>query len=756
MFTKPTHLVLAAIMATGVGATFKQSALAEPPNLYDWRGLSQNGTFGEHYADFAFDPEPAWIYEAKGRGCPIVVDGRLFSFGYKGEGGDLVELLTAHDAATGDVLWQREFRDFISDTVYNRYAIGSPTIDPETKNVYLMTANGTFRAYTFEGEPLWEISLMERFGRLTFPNGRVGAPTIEGDLVIVRGIVAYWGANGPARDRFLAFDKKTGDNVWISTPGVQPQDSSFSQPIVETRDGVRVFYSGTGCGNLVAVNARNGNPLWRFQMGNGGVNSAPLIYGDTIISIHGVQNVDSSEEGRMIAIKIPELVPGGEELVLEASAEKWRNRLSMFTSSPVLVGDRVYQLTTVGTLACVNADTGEVIWDEKFGADNIHSSPIYNDGLLYVPMNSGTLYIVKPSDEKPEILHEVKLEGNCLGQPLLWNAHLYVHTTEKLYCFKIKNSGITFDPAPETVIPEAGEVAELQIVPNDVLLKQGESQEFSIRKVDANGMVVGQGDPADAEWVAFVPPTAKVKATMDASFNEGGQLVVASDASMSAGAFKATLDGLSGLVRGRTLPALPYIENFDDFELDETGSDGQPFAYPPLPWIGARFKFDIAELDGNKVFAKNLDRVLFQRGVGFIGDPELSSYTLQSDLMVEGDRRKKMDAGLVNQRYAIVLKGNYNQLEISSNFERLTASVPFPIKAGSWYTLKTRVDTNADGSGVVRAKAWLRDSEEPEAWTFELEVPVVHTKGAPGLFGFALQNQKKTYHDNIKITPNTD
>ncbi|CAN5504646.1 PQQ-like beta-propeller repeat protein [soil metagenome] len=756
MFTKLTHYLPVALLAAGTLGTPCGAEAADPPNIYDWRGLSQNGTFGEHYEGYSFDPEPAWIYDAHGRGTPVVVDGRLFSFGYKGAREDLVELLTAHDPATGEVIWQDELRDFISDTVYNRYAVGAPTVDPETKNVYLMTANGLFRAYTFDGEVLWEISLMERFGRLTFPNGRVGSPTIEGDLVIVRGIVAYWGGNGPARDRFLAFDKRTGENVWISTPGVEPQDSSFSTPVLETRDGIRVFYAGTGCGNIVAVNARNGNPLWRFQMGQGGVNSTPLIYKDTIICIHGVQNIDTSNEGRMIAVKIPDDLAASDGAALEPSAEVWRNGLTMFTSSPTLVGDRVYQLTNVGTLACVNADSGEILWEEKFGTDNIHSSPLYADGLLYVPMNSGTLYVVKPSDSGPETLHEVKLEGNCLGQPMLWNGHLFVHTTSKLYCFKIKHEGITFDPAPEAEIPAPGEVAELQIVPNDVLLKQGETQDFTIRKTDANGFVVGEGEVAEAEWAEFIPPTARVKATLDATFNEDGQLVVAQDASMSAGAFQATLDGVSGIIRGRTLPALPYEESFEGVELDETTSGGVAFAYPPLPWIGARFKFDIRELEGNKVFAKNLDRILFQRGVAFIGDPNLSNYTLQSDIMVEGDRRKKMDAGVVNQRYAIVLKGNYNQLEISSNFERLTASVPFPIKAGTWYTLKTRVDSGADGAGVVRAKAWEREAPEPEEWTIELEVPAVHQVGAPGLFGFALQNLKKTYHDNIKITSNAE
>ena len=179
-----------------------------------------------------------------GRGTPIVVDGRVFDFGYTGETTDLVEVLTALDAKTGEVAWKHEIHDFISDTVYNRYSIGSATVDPATRNVYLMTTHGLFMCFSFDGELLWEISMMEKFGRLTFPNGRAGCPVIDDDLVVVRGITTNWGSEGPARDRFYAYDKLSGQLVWSSTPGVGPKDSSFSTPIFETRDDKRVFYVG--------------------------------------------------------------------------------------------------------------------------------------------------------------------------------------------------------------------------------------------------------------------------------------------------------------------------------------------------------------------------------------------------------------------------------------------------------------------------------------------------------------------------------
>ena len=159
-------------------------------------------------------------------------------------------------------------------------------------------------------------------------------------------------------------------------------------------------------------------------------------------------------------------------------------------------------------------------------------------------------------------------------------------------------------------------------------------------------------------------------------------------------------------------------------------------------------------MDGNKVFRKTLDRVLFQRAITIFGDPESSNYTVQADVMTDGNRRIKGNVGVINQRYYITLIGNQQILEVSSNHERVKESVPFKWSPKQWYTLKSRVDVAADGSGVVRAKAWPKGEPEPEAWTIEVKHKNVHKLGAPGIIGFSPQSLKPVYIDNIKITRN--
>ena len=65
--------------------------------------------------------------------------------------------------------------------------------------------------------------------------------------------------------------------------------------------------------------------------------------------------------------------------------------------------------------------------------------------------------------------------------------------------------------------PAAGEIVALQVVPAEFALKAGESQDFKVYGVNATGHRVKQVTPE--KWETFIPPTAKVKATVDAAFD---------------------------------------------------------------------------------------------------------------------------------------------------------------------------------------------------------------------------------------------
>ena len=62
----------------------------------------QNGVSLEHYTDAGkLAAKPAWTYDVHSRGTPVVFEGKVILWGYKGETSDLVELITCLDAKTG-------------------------------------------------------------------------------------------------------------------------------------------------------------------------------------------------------------------------------------------------------------------------------------------------------------------------------------------------------------------------------------------------------------------------------------------------------------------------------------------------------------------------------------------------------------------------------------------------------------------------------------------------------------------------------
>jgi outer membrane protein assembly factor BamB len=750
--------------ATAAGPAPAGRTASRVTGWLNWRGPQQNGTSTETGLPDTWalgGANDLWNISFSGGGTPVVAGAKLYAFGYQGQGPDLQEVLLCADANTGKKLWERRFSDFLSDIIYDRYAIGSPTVDPETGNVYVISAAGIFSCFSGDGKPLWQHSMMEDLGRLTFPNGRNGSPLIEDELVIVRGITSNWGADGPALDRFYAFDKRTGGLVWWSGPGAQPKDNSFAMPVIATQNGKRVLYTGDGSGHVVAINARTGQPLWRFPLSAGGINASVVLHKNAVIAIHADENLDSSDAGRQTAVKVdaePKPAETGAPL-LDQSAERWRNELETISSSPVLVGDRIYQVNKTGSLCCVDANTGKVLWRHKLGTDQLHASPTYADGKLYLPLQNGMFFIVRPGDSAATELAKVQLAGRCLGAPAVANGKIYVLTTEKLYCFGKKGNGAA-RPSPAASAPEMrpkpGKAVALQIIPAEVRLRPGEKARFTIRGIDATGFVTGSYDSSRAKWAKYIPPTARVRSEMNAEFNAQGELAASPATEPSAGAFEAEIEGLKGYIRGRILPGLPLKEDFEKFDLSVahmTETDVK-FAYPPLPWIGARFKWEVRDVGGTKALTKTLDNIFFQRATVFFGHPDTKNYTVEADVMSDGNRRTMSTVGLINQRYLISLLGNSQQLEVSSNQERVKAAVPFQWSPKEWYHLKTRVDVAADGSGMVRAKCWKKGETEPAAWTIEVPHKNAHAEGSPGIFGFAPQSLFRVYVDNVSVTAN--
>jgi outer membrane protein assembly factor BamB len=741
-------------------AILGSAARAEVDGWLRWRGPLQSGVSLEVDLPEAIDVENAkWTVPLSGRGTPVIADGRVYTLAYTGTGPDLDQMLLCLDETSGNIIWEHRYKDFLSDTVYDRYCISSPSIDAETGNVYFLSTEGILNCFSRDGDLVWQHSMIESYGMLTYPNARTVSPLIDGELAIVHCMTSAWGPDGPARNRFFAFDKRTGEHLWTSSPDGAPKDNPYSFPVFEWRDGKRLLYAGTAGGAIVCVNARTGEAAWRYTMSVGGVCASPLLHGDQVLVHHARENLDSSTAGRTLAIKLGAYPGEGQPRPLELGADHvaWSiDQLGAFSSSPVLVGDRMYLTTDTGELVCVDVTQGKALWHHKLAPDQIHASPLYADGKLYVPMNNGSFFVVRPTESGPEVLSQTQLAGNCLGAPAIWNGRIYVHTNEMLYCFGDGSGTWSGEPAAE-IAPIPGPAVSMQVVPADITIQPGESLTFRTRLIDAAGLVVGEVE-APLAWQAN---------PLGLTFDAAGLIADTSSARPGAAALTAEANGMKATVRVRVTYPMPFADTFDgvNLALADPADASVKIARPPSHWLGSGPKWEVREAgsggigaangaEPSKIIAKTIADPIFQRAFGFFGHPDWHDYTVEADVMSEGNRRNMSSIGLVNQRYLIQLKGNHQEIEIQSNHERVKHSAPFAWRANTWYRLKTQCVNNDDGSVTIRGKAWPRGETEPADWTIEYTHANGLRHGAAGLFGFSFNDRFRVFLDNLAAYPN--
>jgi hypothetical protein len=291
------------------------------------------------------------------------------------------------------------------------------------------------------------------------------------------------------------------------------------------------------------------------------------------------------------------------------------------------------------------------------------------------------------------------------------------------------------------------------VVPAEFALRPGQSQAFKVWGLDAHGRRVREVT-SEATFAKFIPPTALVKSEVDGEL-AGNTLKTAATSKLSAGAIQAKWNNLAGVTRGRVIAGIGYKETFESLPLGQKSPDGIDVGFPPLAWLGARVKWYVFEKDGSKVIGNRLDSLLFMRTMNFIGGPDLKNYTFEADVMTDGNRRIMSNVGLVNQRYLFNLAANNRVLEVSSTVERLHETVPFEASPNTWYRLKTRVDPDKSGEGgTLRAKIWVRGQPEPDKWTLEVRQAKIHQHGAPAVYAFSPQSQKRVFIDNLSISAN--
>ena len=700
----------------------------------EWRGPARDGISPEKGLPTSWSPSGqnlAWKAPYGGRSTPIVMNGRVYIQNTAEQGAKEQERVMCFDADTGKLLWEHRFNVYLSDVPPHRVGWASPVGDPATGNVYAFGVGGTLLGLSRDGKVTWERSLGEDFGLLTTHGGRTVSPLIDGDLVIVSGVTFQWGSHARGAHRFMAFDKRTGQTVYISAPGGRPYDTTYAAPIIVNVNGTRLLIQGGSDGVVHAIKPQTGEPVWKYEISKRGINTGAVVYNNFAILTHSEENLNSSEMGMITAVDATAKGDIKKEQVKWATYG-WQGGFS----SPVLDGERLYQVDNSANIAAFDVNTGKHLWLQNLGTIQ-KASPVLADGKLYVGTENGKFFILKPTATGCEILDQDQLGTEALPEAIIAsvaisNGRVYVVSDSNLYCIG-KKAHTSTNQAPVEGIPNPNRPATfVQVVPTELLLKPGDKVNFRVRLFDEQGRFIRE-EPS-ATW-----SLDQLKGTVT-----NGELVVANDAITQAGQVKATVGDVTGAASVRVFPPLPWSENFDAMA---------PNAVPPT-WVNATLKFIVRDLNGNKVLVKTTEgSSLLSRARAYFGPSDFSNYTIEADVNATQKRRQQGDAGVIAQRYALVLFGNHQMLHLEpwQPETARTKSIPFAWKPDTWYRLKLEVQNLPDGKVRARGKVWLATETEPAAWMIELIDPIPNRQGAPGIFGSALS---EISFDNLKVYSN--
>jgi outer membrane protein assembly factor BamB len=592
------------LVCVAVLATNSRPVRADEPGNIDpldwphWRGPEMNGISRERGLPSSWSPEGENLLwkrpELATRSTPIVMNGKLYVLcRYKPDTTSEGEKVVCADAATGEMIWENSFNVFLTDAPAERVAWSCVTGDPQTGNVYALGLCSYFQCLDgTTGKTIWSHSMSEEYGMLSTYGGRTNTPLIFDDLVIISGVMTGWGEYAVPAHRFVAFDKKNGQAVWISSTRLRPTDTTYSSPILANFNGQMAMVFGSGDGSVYAMQPRTGKVLWNYDVSMRGINTTPLVVGNTVYCGHAEENVfDPTIMGAIFALD-----GTGSGNITKTDKQLWMTPQKMLArAAPILVNDRLYIADDSGALLVVDPKTGAEVGKKKLGR-SVFASPLYADGKIYFMEASGMAYILEPTDKELKVLSKQRLEDEFTqGSPIVSHGRLYISTIGAMYCIGNKDQPpVAADPRPP-VPPETPWKADLtpahlQITPVESLLRPklgqstGQIQSFGVRLFNANGRYL---DTKTVKPVYELKGPGKLEPSKEPGKENQVVFTPAADAAHSVSFVTAKVGNLTSTARIRTVPNIvdsPWNFDFTNGKVPDT-------------WIGSAYRHIVLDDD---------------------------------------------------------------------------------------------------------------------------------------------------------------
>lgn len=393
--------------------------------ISEWRGIGRTGIYPDSglLKEWPVSgPELLWVSKdlPKGYSSPAIGNNSLYLTGLV----DTMDVMIALEM-NGSVKWK---------TPYGRAWNGSypesrstPTLDGE--HLFASSGFGDLACIdAFTGKLIWSVQSQEKYGGLTGRWGIAESPLVVGNIVVY--------TCGGEKTTILALDKFTGETIWVSAS--LNDNPSYSSPLVITKNGKKQIIAVTEK-YILGVAPENGSFTWKFNYGDfaspekrNNHPNTPLYYQNHIFMSSGYDHYS-------VMLKLSDDASSVSLVWVDST-------LDVHLGGMVKLGDYIYgsnwQNNSNGNWACLNWDTGKVMYDTKWYNKG---AIISADGMLYCyEEKTGNFALVKPNPDKFEIVSSFKIpfgSGLHWAHPVIHNKILYVRHGDALMAYSIGASG---------------------------------------------------------------------------------------------------------------------------------------------------------------------------------------------------------------------------------------------------------------------------------------------------------------------------
>ena len=341
-----------------------------------------------------------------GYGGPSVADGKVFIIDHQGANG----LVRAFAANTGAELWHYTYPDAKGED--HGYGRSTPTVDGA--KVYALTRLGTILCLDEKtGMVIWSRDLIADFTGHRPIWDMAMSPFIDKDKLIL--------SPGGTEAAVVALNKLTGATLWQGGGSDVP---GYATPVLATINKQRQYVMFTK-NAVMGVDTENGTRLWSYPWRTGAdVNAtAPIVLGNSVFVTsaygHGSALIDVSQTPPVAL---------------------WQSKAiqSRFTR-PIYADGFLYATTDGNHLMCVNAQTGEIKWQqpgfEWGGLIGIDGMLIVGDG------RTGEVALIKMTPEAFQELGRITpLGGQSWAAPIIANGRLLVRNNHALACLDLNGA----------------------------------------------------------------------------------------------------------------------------------------------------------------------------------------------------------------------------------------------------------------------------------------------------------------------------